>query len=193
MLFGASYVLTRLIFDFLLTQEYIAARPETSVSAKVMALLKFLLHIKFFSDWVNQQIRLRKRNTQASVQTKEAVTIADSTVIVAVEKIRLMASEFTSELSSIDKQEAKKVLESQPIWVEKQQPQRQGGRATKQVIVSTFSVQESITTAAQISPSSTGRRSGRIAKRAKVDSTTTLTPTNRFMEDHVAQKPVAVR
>ncbi|GJJ71301.1 hypothetical protein EMPS_03651 [Entomortierella parvispora] len=61
MLFGATYMILRILFDFALMHDYIFGRPSMGLSSKMIGCYKSLLHVKFFYDWVQQQIRLRKR------------------------------------------------------------------------------------------------------------------------------------
>jgi len=61
MLFGATYLILRLLFDFVITHGYVVARPSMGLTTKIIICLKSLLHIQFFSDWIKQQIRLRKK------------------------------------------------------------------------------------------------------------------------------------
>ena len=68
-LFGASYFVFRILFDFALMHEYVCGRPSMKTTTKMMVVYKSLLHVKFFYDWINQQSRLRKRMAlAASVQ-----------------------------------------------------------------------------------------------------------------------------
>lgn len=61
MLFGASFVLFRILWDFCLTHEYVVNRPETQIVTKVILIFKSVMNFKFFIDWIKQQIRLWKR------------------------------------------------------------------------------------------------------------------------------------
>ncbi|KAG0049996.1 hypothetical protein BGZ83_005203 [Gryganskiella cystojenkinii] len=197
MLFGASYIAFRLIFDFLQTQEYITARPEMSTSIKVIILMKFLLNAKFFSDWINQQIRLRKRNARASLLQANEI-VATITPNVVTEKSRLSEETAALELYTIDTRELedeehKVVLDALPMLVERKKQQMQGERvATKRVIVSTASVEESVISSTDLGLSKSTAPRRRATRRSKAAQIPT-TPNNPFMEDHPAQESIAVR
>ncbi|KAG0216778.1 hypothetical protein BGX31_000485 [Mortierella sp. GBA43] len=67
MLFGASFVVFRILWDFALTHEFIMNRPGTLTVTKIILIFKSTMNFKFFIDWVNQQIRLRNGKHVAKV------------------------------------------------------------------------------------------------------------------------------
>ncbi|KAI8604184.1 hypothetical protein EDD21DRAFT_438120 [Dissophora ornata] len=76
LLFGSSFILLRIFWDFALTHEMVMNRPEMGTSAKAILIFKSAMNFKFLIDWINQQIRLR-REKSASIALK-ASTAAES-------------------------------------------------------------------------------------------------------------------
>ncbi|KAF9111131.1 hypothetical protein BGX27_005366 [Mortierella sp. AM989] len=67
MIFGSSFFLFRILYDFSLTHEMIMNRPDLPVPAKIILLFKSAMNFKFFMDWINQQIRLRRKKACTAV------------------------------------------------------------------------------------------------------------------------------
>ncbi|KAK3822641.1 MAG: hypothetical protein J3Q66DRAFT_437125 [Benniella sp.] len=76
-LFGATFVLFRILWDFALTHEVIMNQPETQTFTKVILIFKSVMNFKFFIDWVKQQIRLWKQPV-AAAQKERSVSVASS-------------------------------------------------------------------------------------------------------------------
>ncbi|KAF8985599.1 hypothetical protein BGZ46_003294 [Entomortierella lignicola] len=84
MLFGASYFLFRVLFDFTLSHEMIMNRPDMATAAKIMVLFKFLMNFKFFIDWIKQQIRLRRQRASVRAEKLCETTGVRTTEVVLV-------------------------------------------------------------------------------------------------------------
>ncbi|GJJ71465.1 hypothetical protein EMPS_03815 [Entomortierella parvispora] len=140
-LFGASYLVFRILFDFALMHEYIYGRPSMTPSTKMMGIYKSLLHVKFFYDWINQQIRLRRSAALAAGKESVQPSILDV-------KEESSSESSAAHLSDIDKQghefeEPKTVLKRRPT-VKKPKSDQNGVTYTNRV-VTTLNVQESTT------------------------------------------------
>ncbi|KAF9178378.1 hypothetical protein BGZ51_007700 [Haplosporangium sp. Z 767] len=69
MLFSASFVCFRIVYDFALTHELVINRSDIPITLKGVMLFKSLMHFKFLIDLIKQQIRLRSNK---SVERKSA-------------------------------------------------------------------------------------------------------------------------
>ncbi|KAG0314575.1 hypothetical protein BGZ99_008055 [Dissophora globulifera] len=70
MIFGVSFILLRIIYDFALTHEMVMHRHTMTTFAKAVLLFKSAMNFKFMIDWLNQQIRLScKKRVSAGANT----------------------------------------------------------------------------------------------------------------------------
>ncbi|KAG0361078.1 hypothetical protein BGX24_005434, partial [Mortierella sp. AD032] len=79
MLYGVSFILFRIMFDFSLTHEIIWNRErEMSTTFKTILIFKSLMNLKFLQGWFSQQKRLaRRRRTEAAAKASEASAAND--------------------------------------------------------------------------------------------------------------------
>ncbi|KAG0272550.1 DiGeorge syndrome critical region protein 14 [Linnemannia exigua] len=79
MLYGVSFILFRIMFDFSLTHEIIWNRErEMSTTFKTILIFKSLMNLKFLQGWFSQQKRLaRRRRIEATAKASEASGTTD--------------------------------------------------------------------------------------------------------------------
>ncbi|KAF9997990.1 hypothetical protein BGZ79_008318 [Entomortierella chlamydospora] len=65
MLFGLTFILFRILFDFALTHEMVMNRTGLTTISRIILLFKTCMNFKFLIDWINQQIRLRRKRASA--------------------------------------------------------------------------------------------------------------------------------
>ncbi|KAG0252078.1 hypothetical protein BG011_007210 [Mortierella polycephala] len=63
MLFSASFICFRIVYDFALTHEMVVNRSDIPITLKGAMLFKSLMHFKFLADLIKQQIRLRSNKS----------------------------------------------------------------------------------------------------------------------------------
>ncbi|KAF9175586.1 hypothetical protein BGX20_003589 [Mortierella sp. AD010] len=75
LLFGLTFILFRILFDFALTHEMVMNRAGLTTISRIILLFKSCMNFKFLIDWINQQIRLRreKASTLTAVMCETGV------------------------------------------------------------------------------------------------------------------------
>ncbi|KAG0338407.1 hypothetical protein BG000_004033 [Podila horticola] len=71
MLFGAVFVLMRLVYDILFSYEILRNWTQMGAPWKTFILIKTAFNFKYFQGWVVQQIALRKREHKAREEKKK--------------------------------------------------------------------------------------------------------------------------
>jgi len=135
-LFGASYFVFRILFDFALMHEYVCGRPSMKTTTKMMVVYKSLLHVKFFYDWINQQSRLRKRMALAASVQPPRLDVKEAS-----------NSESSALRLSDTAQQDKKPMAvlKQRITVKESERREQSGATCTNSMVTMLSVQETTT------------------------------------------------
>ncbi|KAF9123172.1 hypothetical protein BGW39_009220 [Mortierella sp. 14UC] len=79
LLYGVSFILFRIMFDFSLTHEIIWNRErEMSTTFKTILIFKSLMNLKFLQGWFSQQKRLARRRRAEAAKASEASLLAES-------------------------------------------------------------------------------------------------------------------
>lgn len=93
MLYGFSFIIFRILFDFSLTHEVVWNRErEMTTTLKTILIFKSLMNLKFLQGWISQQKRLaRRRRAEAAAKASASMvveaSIAADTIAVGEKKI----------------------------------------------------------------------------------------------------------
>ncbi|KAG0360079.1 hypothetical protein BC939DRAFT_500681 [Gamsiella multidivaricata] len=96
-LFGGTFVLFRVLWDFALTHELVMNRADMHTADKAFLIFKSVMNFKFFIDWVNQQIRLRRRKPAKAV---DAILASEDKAVECKSESSLLTKSASSGISS---------------------------------------------------------------------------------------------
>lgn len=81
MLYGFTFIIFRILFDFSLTHEVVWNRErEMTTTLKTILIFKSLMNLKFLQGWVSQQKRLARRRRAEAAAKASASTAAGASV-----------------------------------------------------------------------------------------------------------------
>ncbi|KAG0304045.1 hypothetical protein BGZ98_005996 [Dissophora globulifera] len=98
MIFGVSFILLRIMYDFALTHEMVMHRHTMTTFTKAILLFKSAMNFKFMIDWLNQQIRLscKKRvSASAAAHIPTPTTISSESTRVSVKNRPADITDYT--------------------------------------------------------------------------------------------------
>ncbi|KAF9359854.1 hypothetical protein BGX26_011231 [Mortierella sp. AD094] len=132
MLFGSTFILFRILFDFALTHEMIMNRPELTAITRVILLFKSSMNFKFLIDWINQQIRLRRKRASApaavmcetGAHTMEVKSGLDITLSASSVPLKLSPSKSGNGITTLVYQPQQKAQRQQSQQGKLQNPQK---------------------------------------------------------------------
>ena len=81
MLYGFSFIIFRILFDFSLAHEVVWNRErEMTTTLKTILIFKSLMNLKFLQGWISQQKRLARRRWAEEAARASASTVAEASI-----------------------------------------------------------------------------------------------------------------
>lgn len=103
MLYGFSFIIFRILFDFSLTHEVVWNRErEMTTTLKTILIFKSLMNLKFLQGWISQQKRLaRRRRAEAAAKATTSMEVEAANTAAVDEKkiVSITAPAITSRMS----------------------------------------------------------------------------------------------